>query len=215
MPSENVANRLPSDALDAFLDGILAELRDPTDPVALDEIRTAFRKRVPFRLRSYAAAALILRAAGLSRATGRPISKEPSASPIREPRKGPRARQSGLDGLAKAEGKTTKQALRAKEAERSVLPPRPRYAGAGVTLFFSMGKRQRLYPRILIDLVIDVAGLSPESVGDVRAFDNYSFVDVDPQRSDSVVSALNGYEFRGRKLSVGPAKKRDGQAVAD
>ena len=78
-----------------------------------------------------------------------------------------------------------------------------------------MGKRQRLYPRILIDLVIDVAGLSPESVGDVRAFDNYSFVDVDPQRSDSVVSALNGYEFRGRKLSVGPAKKRDGQAVAD
>ena len=65
MPSENVANRLPSDALDAFLDGILAELRDPADPVALDEIRAAFRKRVPFRLRSYAAAALILRAAGL------------------------------------------------------------------------------------------------------------------------------------------------------
>ena len=87
MPSENVANRLPSDALDAFLDGILAELRDPTDPIALDEIRVAFRKRVPFRLRSYAAAALILRAAGLSRSTGRSISKEPLTSPIREPRK--------------------------------------------------------------------------------------------------------------------------------
>ncbi len=215
MPSENVANRLPSDALDAFLDGILAELRDPTDPIALDEIRVAFRKRVPFRLRSYAAAALILRAAGLSRSTGRSISKEPLTSPIREPRKDIKAKQPGPDELAKAEGKTTKRALHAKEAERSALPPRPRYAGSGVTLFFSMGKRQRLYPRILIDLVIDVAGLSPESIGDVRAFDNYSFADIDPQRSDAVISALNGYEFRGRKLSVGPAKKRDGQAVAD
>ena len=78
-----------------------------------------------------------------------------------------------------------------------------------------MGKRQRLYPRILIDILIDVAGLAPEAIGEVRAFDNYSFVDIDPQKSESVISALNGYDFRGRKLSVGPAKKRDGQAVAD
>ena len=75
MPSENVANRLPPDALDAFLDGILAELRDPADPVALNEIRAAFRKRVPFNLRSYAAAALILRAAGLSARRASPLRR--------------------------------------------------------------------------------------------------------------------------------------------
>ena len=78
-----------------------------------------------------------------------------------------------------------------------------------------MGKRQRLYPRVLIDLLIDVAGVAPESIGEVRAFDNYSFADIDPQKSDAVIAALDGYEFRGRKISVGPAKKRDGQAVAD
>ena len=50
-----------------------------------------------------------------------------------------------------------------------------------VTLFFSMGKRQRLYPRILIDLLIEVAGLAPIAIGEVRAFDNYSFADIDPQ----------------------------------
>jgi hypothetical protein len=219
VPSENIANRLPSDALEAFLDGILAELRDPTDPVALNEIRSAFRKRVPFNLRSYAAAALILRAAGLSRASGRPMVKEPLVSPKaqqkglkdREPSMRA-ARQSPKDARTKSEEKAS-ETSRANEAERKSQPPRPRYIGEGVTLFFSMGKRQRLYPRILIDLVIDIAGLAPESIGEVRAFDNYSFADIDPQWSAAVISALDGYEFRGRKLSVGPAKKRDGQTV--
>lgn len=223
MPSENVANRLPPDALDAFLDGILAELREPADPMALNEIRAAFRKRVPFNLRSYAAAALILRAAGFSRAPGKPLAKEPLAAAARDQQKGKReagrpidrARGADQGRRAKAEGKVKEPAqgsIVERDAER---PPRPRFVGEGVTLFFSMGKRQRLYPRILIDLLIDVAGLAPVAIGEVRAFDNYSFADIDPQRADAAISALDGYEFRGRKLSVGPAKKRDGQAVAD
>ncbi len=221
MPSENVANRLPSDALDAFLDGILAELRDPADPIALNEIRAAFRKRVPFNLRSYAAAALILRAAGLSRAPGRPLAKEALASAAKDQQRVPkeakasdRSVRGAKQARAKAEGNAKNQA-RASETDRAAQPSRPRFVGEGVTLFFSMGKRQRLYPRILIDLLIDVGGLEPDSIGEVRAFDNYSFADLDPQKSAAAIAALDGYEFRGRKLSVGPAKKRDGQAVAD
>jgi hypothetical protein len=211
VPSENAAKRLPPDALDAFLDGILAELREPADPVTLNEIRAAFRKRVPFHLRSYAAAALILRAAGLSRTPSAPApAPKGRKAPDREPR------QAGRDAKARPEVKqSAKQEGKGKEGERAALPPRARYVGEGMTLFFSMGKRQRLYPRILIDLVIDVAGLAPESIGEVRAFDNYSFADIEPQKADSVIAALDGYEFRGRKMSVGPAKKRDGQAVAD
>jgi hypothetical protein len=216
VPSENAANRLPPDALDAFLDGIMAELREPTDPVALGEIRAAFRKRVPFNLRSYAAAALILRAAGLSRgAPARstlkeaPVARQPAPKGRNPSEREPREpRQSGHAAKAKQEA-------RAKEPDRAVQPSRPRFAGEGITLFFSMGKRQRLYPRILIDLVIDVAGVAPESIGEVRAFDNYSFADIDPQRAEAVIAALDGYEFRSRKMAVGPAKKRDGQAVAD
>jgi hypothetical protein len=222
VPSENVANRLPPDALDSFLDGILAELRDPTDPVALNEIRAAFRKRVPFNLRSYAAAALILRAAGLSRGPVRPLAKEALSPPPREqpkgtkPRKpdGREARRGDREARAKPEA-AARDARGGREQERAALPPRPRFVGEGTTLFFSMGKRQRLYPRILIDLIIDVAGLAPEAIGEVRAFDNYSFADIEPRSADAVISALDGQEFRGRKMSVGPAKKRDGQAVAD
>jgi hypothetical protein len=214
VPSEQAAKRLPPEALDAFLDGILAELEEPSDPAALDEIRAAFRKRVPFSKRSYAAAALILRAAGLSRAPvrsagrdqgfglqpkdgkkGGKSSRDSKGDSGRQPRNGDRA-NGGADGGADARGEAR-------------APARPRYAGEATTLFCSMGKRQRLYPRVLIDLATDVAGLAPESIGDVRAFDNYCFVDVDPEKSQALISALDGYEFRGRKLSVGPAKKRD------
>ena len=59
------------------------------------------------------------------------------------------------------------------------------------------------------NLEFKAAGIEPESSGEVRAFDNYSFADIDSRLSAKAVEALDGYEFRGRKLSVGPAKKRD------
>ena len=225
MPSEQAAKRLQPEALDAFLDGILAELEEPADPAALDEIRAAFRRRVPFSKRSYAAAALILRAAGLSRAPVRPAAKEQpfGLAPREQQRgdkgaKGPKPSADGgrrpvKDGRAKG-AQDDRPRAEGKDDGRAPGPPRARFLGEGTTLFFSMGKRQRLYPRILIDMAMDVAGLQAEDIGDVRAFDNYSFADIDPEKAAALIAALDGYEFRGRKLSVGPAKKRDEQGEA-
>jgi hypothetical protein len=202
--SDNTAKRLSSSALDAFLDGVLAELRDPADPDALDEVRAAFRKRVPFSLRSYAAALLILRAAGLSR------GQVQRADPRPAPKEGRPAKKDKADRPKKsANGGEKPKVEQPKDGERAT--PRPRFTGDATTLFFSMGKRQRLYPRILIDMIMDGAKLSPEAIGEVRAFDNYSFADIDPGKSQAVIDALDGSEFRGRRLSVGPAKKRDAQ----
>jgi hypothetical protein len=213
VPSEPAAKRLQPEALDAFLDGILAELDEPSDPVALDEIRAAFRKRVPFSKRSYAAAALILRAAGLSRGP----APAPKGQTRNDKPKRPSDRDENRGGKAARKKSEGRQQGRADEQDdgRQAPAPRPRFAGEGTTLFFSMGKRQRLYPRVLIDLVIDVAGVAPEAIGEVRAFDNYSFADIDPAKAPAVISALDGYEIKGRKLSVGPAKKRDEQGASE
>lgn len=210
MPSEPAAKRLPPEALEAFLDGILAELEEPADPVALNEIRAAFRKRVPFPKRSYAAAALILRAAGLSRGPSRGAAREQGfALPAKEQKRGPKGGKEarGESDSGRQPRREAKSGQEAPDEGRS--PPRPRFTGEATTLFFSMGKRQRLYARILIDLAMDVGGLSPEAIGDVRVFDNYAFADIDPEKASSLIAALDGYEFKGRKLSVGPAKKRD------
>jgi hypothetical protein len=219
VPSEQAAKRLPPEALDAFLDGILVELEEPADPVALDEIRAAFRKRVPFSKRSYAAAALILRAAGLSRGPAPKVQGKGKKPDMREQRE-PRESRESRDGRREAQEKRKAEGRSGQGEGRGGVqgeqqPPRPRFVGEATTLFFSMGKRQRLYPRILIDLVIDVAGLPPDSIGEVRAFDNYSFADIDPAKAQAVILALDGYELRGRKLSVGPAKKREGEQQAE
>ena len=216
MTSDPNAPKLPSDALDAFLDGILVELRDPTDPEALNEVRAAFRRRVPFSLRSYAAAAMILRAAGLSRPTGRPEQRpakdvQPKGKSGAAPAASPAPKKQSL----KAEGKGRRKAEPGESGSRADSPSRPRLAGEGATVFLSMGKRQRLYPRIVIDLIVERAGIGLEEIGEVRAFDNYSFADVAPAKLQAVISALDGYEFRGRKLTVNPAKKREGEAPSD
>ena len=199
MPSENVANRLPFDALDVFLDGILAELRDPTDPVALDEIRTASEKG----------------SLSVSAPTRRPrLFSGPRACPARPAARYPRNRRLHRSGSReKALGPGNQGWMgwpRRKARRRSRLyalkKPSDRYCLPGLvmpaqeSLFFSMGKRPEALPENFDRPRNRCRGISPESVGDVRAFDNYSFVDIDPQRSDSVVSALNGYEFRGRSF---------------
>ncbi|HET7838254.1 MAG TPA: DbpA RNA binding domain-containing protein, partial [Rectinemataceae bacterium] len=85
--------------------------------------------------------------------------------------------------------------------------------GEGVTIFFSMGKRQRIFPRTLIDLILEKGGVALEDIGEVRAFDNYSFADIAPAKASALVASLDGTELRGRKLSVSLAKRRDESAT--
>ncbi|MDP2792055.1 MAG: DbpA RNA binding domain-containing protein [Rectinemataceae bacterium] len=90
MPSDPSATTFSADALDAFLEGLLAELKSPADPVMLGQIRASFRRKIPFHLRSYAAAILIMRAAGLSRGVSARPQQEvaPAPAPVKpaEPR---------------------------------------------------------------------------------------------------------------------------------
>jgi hypothetical protein len=96
---------------------------------------------------------------------------------------------------------------RESDADRK---PRAEYKGEPATLFFGMGKRQHLYPRIVFKM-LEGAGLGPAQVADVRSFDNYTFVGVDPDFADKAIQLLNGTEFRGRTLTVGPARRKEGE----
>ncbi|MDA8426820.1 MAG: DbpA RNA binding domain-containing protein [Treponema sp.] len=212
MANDSNAPKLPSEALDLFLDGILAEVREPSDMAALKEARAAFRRRIPFPLRSYAAAILILRAAGVSRSGAKApvkdsaVSDRPAREGLRKKDKEPRSPRAEK---SPAPLPTAEEGLREPRGPRADSPQRPRFKGEGTTIFFSMGKRQRFHPRALIDLIVDVAGVNSEYIGEVRTFDNYSFADVDPEKAQAVVSTLNGVELRGRRLSVNLARKRD------
>jgi hypothetical protein len=221
VPSDQESPRIPPEALDAFLDGILSELRSPADNSALDEVRAAFRRRVPLHLRSYAAAIMILRAAGHSRGAAKPPQKEVSQKPSVKGKREEAPKKKDAEAIRKPAPKDRPAAQAKDEAkakngsDRSDTAPRPRYEGEGATLFFSIGKRQRFYPRSLIDLLMEEAGLALTEIGEIRPFDNYTFADIDPAKAADVVAALNGKEVRGRRLAVNPAKKRDEEELPD
>jgi len=83
VPDDIAASKFNEKTLEAFLEGLLEELKHPQDAKLLEEVRRAFRKKVPFHLRSYASALMILRAAGIYRPKP---SKRLSQEPVEQPR---------------------------------------------------------------------------------------------------------------------------------
>lgn len=78
-----------------------------------------------------------------------------------------------------------------------------------VSLFVGIGKSRRVYPKDLVGLILDTTAARKEDIGSIKILDNYSFVEVAPEKADSIISTLNGMTYRGRTLNVNFAKKRD------
>jgi hypothetical protein len=204
VPSESSSNKLPEEALNAFLDGILSELSAPSDPDMLTSVRSIFRKRIPLHMRSYAAALLILRAAGMTRT--------PQARPQDKPRQAPAPRKrEAAEPAAKSPesaGGRPEPRSRTRQAGQDDASRNRRGPENTVPLFVSAGKRQRLRPQDLRMLISEKSGIQSENLGRVHLFDNYSFIDVPQADAERIVAACEGAEMKGRPIEIKPAKKR-------
>jgi hypothetical protein len=80
------------------------------------------------------------------------------------------------------------------------------------TVFISIGKNRRVFPRDLVSLLIQGAHLTQDKIGEIRILDNYSFVQLFSEDADNVIAALNGYKFHGRTLIVSYSRKKDDSA---
>ena len=76
------------------------------------------------------------------------------------------------------------------------------------TVFVGVGKNRRVYPKDIVGLFISVAGIEKERIGDIKVYANYSFVQLFKEDADKAISALNGYDYRGRRLSVSYSRQR-------
>jgi len=77
------------------------------------------------------------------------------------------------------------------------------------TLFISVGKNRRVYPRDLVSLFMSNLKISRSDIGAIKVFDNYSFVDVSLDHASDAISTLSGSNFRGRRIAVNRARKRN------
>ena len=178
---------LNEEQITAFLKEAVETVKTEEDPDVLNAYRKIFRKNVPFTLRSYIAAYLIKEFEGSAFPRSKPYSRRPN------PRFGDRSRGYVSDR---------------PPVERPMLEP-----SESVSIFMSVGRSRRVFPRDIITLLIQNADISRERIGDIRILDNYSFVQVMNEDADKIIEKLNDFPYRGKNLSVSYSRKPEAEGI--
>jgi hypothetical protein len=76
------------------------------------------------------------------------------------------------------------------------------------SIFVSIGRNRRVHTRDLITFFTSADGITSDDIGQIKVLDNYSFVEVNKEKAQSAIEALNGQELRGRKLTVNFARRK-------
>ena len=221
--AEKQKTELNEEQIIAFLQDIVGKIQTEEDPLELNLYRRLFKKAVPFHLRSYFAAYLLKQIN-----TGRLPGKIGTSS--RNDRNGKSGRRDRGDRNERTERNdrngNNRQEIRSRDArpeefkrskpaetrsnEQVKVEPRPVLADdVSTTLFISIGRNRRVYPRDLIGLIMQNAEMDREHIGDIRVLDNYSFVQVITEDAEKIIAALNEFEYRGRKLAVSYSRKKE------
>lgn len=198
----------------SFLKDALNKVMTEENPDLLNDLKKVFKKTIPFSKRMYVAAYLVKESQGRYRghqAPGR--SERPSRDNSRKDR------NTLHDNNRNDRGRDVKQQKEVRTAETPAdeshsdeHTPRPRVQideSLAATIFISIGRNRRVYPRDLVGLLVSVAGLDRDRIGDIRVLANYSFVQLFKDDTEKTITALNGYDYRGRKLAVSYSRQKD------
>jgi hypothetical protein len=179
----------------ALLQDAVQRVQSDEDPIEITRLKRFFKKNVPFSRRNYVGC--YLAKIMLEQGVRLPGQKNKSgAERFSPPHKRPQ----------KGEG-----AFHAKQPHRHAIIDE----SLAATIFVSIGKNRRVFPRDLVTLLMQVAGLEQDRIGEIRVLDNYSFVQLFSQDADKVIAALNGHEYRGRTLSVSYSRKKEEAASVE
>ena len=178
------------------------ESSSDSDIEALKTFKKLFKKNVPFSRRGYVAALLIKNASGFR-----------SNRFNRDNNKKDRFANNKHEDRFNRNERTTER----KTEEHTEKAPRVTIAPeAAGTIFIGVGRSRGVFPRDLVGLLVSVAGFDRSRIGEIRVLSNYSFIQLFAEDCDKAISALDGYEYRGRKLSVSYSrKKEEGENTAD
>ena len=80
---------------------------------------------------------------------------------------------------------------------------------AMTTLFISVGKNRKVYPRDLVSLFMRNMKLGRSDIGEIKVLDNYSFLDISLDHASEAISKLSGKTFRGKRITVNLARRKN------
>lgn len=207
--------------LEDFLKNATEKVKTSENVDLLSDLNKLFKKNVPLTVRKYVIAYLLKEALKHYHSFGNRRDRfernerfDRNDRNQRNNRQERNFRQEYHQERTEAPAETTEKA--AAEEER---PRHPRVEipeDQATSIFISIGKNRRVYPRDLVGILIAIAGIDRERIGDIKVLANYSFVQLYTEDAQTAIDKLNGYDYRGRKLAVSYSRqKSDADAVED
>ena len=169
----------------------------------LSDLNKLFKKNVPLTLRKYVIAYLLKEALKHYRPFNNRRDRFERNDRNTRQRQERTFRQERTERVAEPV-----ETAAATEEER---PRHPRVEipeDQATSIFISIGKNRRVYPRDLVGILIAVAGIDRERIGDIKVLANYSFVQLYTEDAQTAIDKLNGYDYRGRKLAVSYSRQK-------
>jgi len=99
--------------------------------------------------------------------------------------------------LLKMTMKEDKSAQQSLDASKAAGTARPGFT----RLFVTMGKKDRIHPRDIVDLISESSNLTGAKVGDIALYDKFSFVEVPSEYADEIVGKLGRTSIQGTPVS--------------
>lgn len=192
--------RINEDQVAEFLESATDKVKTTENVDMLSDLNKLFKKNVPLTVRKYVLAYLLKEALKHYHSFGNNHRDHNERNDRRE--------KSNNRNLRERTSNTFSETAAPAAEER---PRHPRVEipeGEGTSIFISIGKNRRVYPRDLVGLLIGVAGIDRESIGDIKVLANYSFVQLYTKDAQTAIDKLNGYEYRGRKLAVSYSRQK-------
>ncbi|MFY9175379.1 MAG: DEAD/DEAH box helicase [Peptococcia bacterium] len=77
-----------------------------------------------------------------------------------------------------------------------------------VRLFFTIGRQQNIRPQDLVKVISEETGIAAKSIGDIRIYDKFTFVEVPEENALRVMNIMDRNNINGRRVYVQLARAR-------
>ena len=191
--------------LEDFLSNATERVRTSENVDLLSDLNKLFKKNVPLTVRKYVIAYLLKEALKHYH----PFNNRRERFDRND--RNQRQRQDRNFRQEFRQERTERPAEASTETSEEERPRHPRVEipeDQATSIFISIGKNRRVYPRDLVGILIAIAGIDRERIGDIKVLANYSFVQLYTEDAQTAIDKLNGYDYRGRKLAVSYSRQK-------
>ena len=192
-----------------YLQNAVEKVRSQEDADILNQLQKLFKKNVPLTMRKYVIAYMLKESLKHYRYFGNNTRRSNNNERNERNNNSRKETKQTRNNKQRNNDYAKEASVEVSQEEEHPHHPRVEIAPEDATsIFISIGKNRRVFPRDLVGILIAIAGIDRERIGDIKVLANYSFVQLYTEDAQTAIDKLNGYDYRGRKLAVSYSRQK-------